>query len=102
MKSPVTVFVKEGADDQTSIIEGYSFVIQAKTKKGVAKKEGGDNFKVAISGGPSGSIPVDLKDIGNGTYLVSYKLPAPGNYVISVTLNGKPLKGYENGIKVSY
>jgi len=102
MKSPFTVFVKEGADDQTSIIEGYSFVIQAKTKKGVAKREGGDNFKVSISGGPTGSVPVDLKDIGNGTYLASYKLNAPGQYVISVTLNGKPLKGYENGIHVSY
>jgi hypothetical protein len=47
-------------------------------------------------------VHVDLKDLNNGTYLVSYKLPQPGSYVIHITLNGKPLKAYENGIHVNF
>jgi len=100
-KSPYTVMIKEGADDQTSIIESYSFVIQAKSKKGQNLKKGGDKFKVTISG-PSGNVPVDLKDLGTGQYLVTYKLPGPGKYVIHVTVDDKPLKGYENGLIVNY
>lgn len=34
--------------------------------------------------------------------VVTYKLPAPGKYTINVTVDDKPLKGYENGIVVSY
>jgi filamin len=45
-KSPFTVNVKEGADEDTSLIDSYSFVIQAKTRKGANKKDGTDDFKV--------------------------------------------------------
>ena len=101
-KSPYHVNVKEGADPEHSIIEGYSFVIQAKSKSGSNRKDGGDKFAVTIDG-PSGPVQgVDVKDIGNGTYVVSYKLPSAGNYTIHVTLNGVALKGYENGIQVTY
>jgi len=99
-KSPYTVNVKEGADNDTSVIDGYSFVIQAKTRKGANRTTGTDDFKVSITG-PT-NVAVDLKDLGNGTYLVSYKLVQQGDYVINITLNGLPLKNYENGIRVSY
>jgi len=100
-KSPYNVNVKEGADDHTTIIESYSFVIQAKTKKGANRKDGGDDFKVTITG-PRGNVPVELKDLHNGTYLVTYRLPDAGEYNISVTLNGKPLQHYSKGIRVGY
>ena len=44
-KAPYHINVKEGADNESSVIEGFSFVIQAKTKKGANKKEGGDKFE---------------------------------------------------------
>jgi hypothetical protein len=48
------------------------------------------------------SVPVQVQDAGNGTYVVTYKLTVAGKYVIHVLLNGKPLQGYANGINVSY
>jgi len=101
-KSPYFVNVREGADEQTSIIDSYSFIIQAKNKKGGLRKDGGDDFKVSIMG-PRGPVnDMSLKDMANGTYLVTYRLPDPGNYVITVTLNGKVLKHYEQGVRQSY
>eukprot|EP01114_Cavostelium_apophysatum_P014354 TRINITY_DN369_c0_g1_i1.p1 TRINITY_DN369_c0_g1~~TRINITY_DN369_c0_g1_i1.p1 ORF type:complete len:755 (+),score=260.59 TRINITY_DN369_c0_g1_i1:68-2332(+) len=100
-KSPYTVNVKEGADNSTSVIENYTFVIQAKNKKGANKTSGGDDFKVVVHG-PAGKVPVEVKDLNNGQYLVSYKLTQRGDYAIEVTLNGQPLTGYPNGLKVAY
>jgi len=91
--APFSVLVKEGADDSHSCIEGFTFTIRAKTKKNQNKKDGGDDFKVAIQG-PRGDVPdVKVKDIGDGTYLVSYKLPDSGEYSVHVTLNGKHIQG---------
>jgi len=100
-KSPYTVAVKEGADERFSIIEDYTFVIQARNKQGQNRKDGGDNFQVVISGS-NGNIPATVKDLGNGTYLVSYKLTNAGQYVIGVSVNGKALTNYAQGIRVSY
>jgi len=93
--------VKEAADEGTSLIDSYSFIIQGKTKKGALRKDGGDDFKVSITG-PRGQLNAELKDLNNGTYLVTYRLPDPGNYTIQVTVNGKVLKQVEHGIKVQY
>jgi len=100
-KSPFVVNVKEAADEGTSLIDSYSFIIQGKTKKGALRKDGGDDFKVSITG-PRGQLNAELKDLNNGTYLVTYRLPDPGNYTIQVTVNGKVLKQVEHGIKVQY
>lgn len=100
-KSPYNVVVKEGADDGTTVIEDYSFVIQARNKKGENMKTGGDHFQVVITG-PRGNIQSQLKDLGNGTYLVSYKLVDSGDYVVGVTVNGKQLQHYPRGIKTSF
>jgi len=60
--APFTVQVKEGADENHSFIENFSFVIRAKTKKQENKKDGGDDFAVEISG-PKGKVPSTVKDI---------------------------------------
>jgi len=91
--APFTVMVKEGADESNSFIENFTFTIRAKTKKGENRKDGGDDFKVDIQGS-GGAVPnVSLKDVGDGTYFCSYKLPGPGAYTVNVTLNGKHIKG---------
>mmetsp|Transcript_17569 Transcript_17569/g.24381 ORF Transcript_17569/g.24381 Transcript_17569/m.24381 type:complete len:756 (-) Transcript_17569:39-2306(-) len=92
-KNPFSVNVREGADDKYSHIEGYTFTIRAQTKQGQNKKDGGDNFKVTIHGSAGEVKDVHVKDIGDGTYLVSYKLPGPGEYTINVTVNDKHIKG---------
>jgi filamin len=91
--APFTVLVREGADEAHSFIEGYTFTIRARSKKGENRKDGGDDFKVDIQG-PSGPVPnVSLKDVGDGTYFCSYKLPGAGDYTVNVKLNGKHIKG---------
>jgi len=90
--APFSVLVKEGADDEHSLIESFTFTIRAKTKRGENKKDGGDNFTVKING-PSGNVPANIKDIGDGTYLVSYKLEESGEHKIDVMVNGKHIKG---------
>jgi len=91
--APFTVMVKEGADETHSFIENFTFTIRARTKKAENRKDGGDDFKVDIQG-PSGPVPnVSLKDVGDGTYFCSYKLPGSGSYTVNVTLNGKHIKG---------
>jgi len=91
--NPFKVLVKEGADESHSFVEGFTFTIRAKTKNATDKKDGGDDFKVTISG-PEGEVKnVNVKDIGDGTYLCSYKLGSGGEYNINVLLNGKHVKG---------
>lgn len=86
-------FSPSGADEGNSFIESYTFTIRARTKKNTNKKDGGDDFKVNIVG-PAGEVQgVVIKDLGDGTYLVSYKLPEAGEYTINVTLNGKHIQG---------
>jgi len=93
-RSPYTVNVREGADHRTSHIEGFQFVIRARTKSGKDMSRGGENFAVKGSG-PRGEVPVKLEDRQNGTYNVSYSLPAdaPGTYKFQVQVNGKDILG---------
>jgi hypothetical protein len=93
--SPYTVNVKEGAAFEYSFLEKFSFTVRTKTKSNNFKTVGGETFKVTITG-PSGEIPselIDTQDIGNGCYTVNYSLPAPGDYSISVKLNGHDIQG---------
>jgi len=95
MNSPFTVNVKEGADNDTSGIEQYTFSIRARTKKGLDKKVGGDNFAVKIVNAQTSNAieGVKIKDNGDGSYLCSYKLPESGDYKIHVLLNNRDIKG---------
>merc|ERR1712193_477960 len=77
-----------------SVVENYTFTIQAKTAAGENRNEGGENFQVNITG-PSGPVDsVEISDKGDGKYFVSYSLPdVTGEYTISVTVNGEDIKG---------
>jgi hypothetical protein len=66
--------------------------VQAATRNGKIKTTGGDNFFAVITG-PSGQVPAQVLDVGNGTYNVSYQLPGPGQYSVSVKVQGKEIRG---------
>jgi len=68
------------------------FTIEARDKNGKRRIEGGDPFKVDIQG-PTGPVPVDVVDNGDGTYQVTYHPDDAGRHDIAVTLEGKPIKG---------
>jgi len=92
--SAFTVDVNEGADENHSGIEQFTFTIRARTKNGGDKKVGGDAFSVAVHSQAGEEVPdVKLKDLGDGSYHVAYKLPGPGDYAIDVMVNGKHIKG---------
>jgi len=62
-------------------------------KRGNNMLEGGENVQVKITG-PKGAVPVDLRDMKNGAYAVSYQLGSEsGEYTISVTINGEDVVG---------
>jgi hypothetical protein len=92
--SPYTVAVKEGASWEYTQIERYQFTIRSKTKAGQNKLVGGEEFGIAIE--DSNSAPVNdlsVTDVGDGSYLCDFSLPAPGEYNLSVRLNGHDIRG---------
>jgi len=93
--TPVTVNVKEGASHNNTHIDSFSFVIRTKTEANEDKKEGGETFNVKIvhEGTNEEVKKVNIKDIGDGTYVVSYNLPDPGHYSVHVLLNDHHIKG---------
>jgi len=66
--------------------------VQSATRNGKIKTTGGDNFFATITG-PSGQVPAQVLDVGNGTYNVSYQLPGAGQYSVSVKVQGKDIRG---------
>jgi len=91
--APYKVGVKAGASAAYSVVENYTFTIQAKTTAGENRNEGGEDFKVSIAG-KNGPVVAELRDLNDGRYAVSYRLPeATGEYTISVTVNGENIKG---------
>jgi len=66
--------------------------VQAATRNGQIKTQGGDVFVATITG-PSGQVPAKVLDNGNGTYNVSYQLASSGQYSVSVKVNGKDIRG---------
>jgi filamin len=90
--SAFDVNVREGADERFTIIESYSFVIRAKTKKNNNKKTGGDNIKVNINGRRGPVKDVKLSDNKDGTYTANFALPESGDYQVNVLLNEKDIK----------
>jgi filamin len=91
--SPYSVNVREGADHRTSGIESFQFVIRARTKSGKDMQRGGEKFEVGIRG-PSGQIQANVQDVGNGTYVVSYKIPPQkGQFQFDIKVNGQHIQG---------
>ena len=92
--APFTVNIKAGSSAAFSVVENYTFTIQAKTSAGENRVEGGEDFKVTITGANGPVDTVELTDKGDGKYFVSYSLPdAAGEYSIAVTVNGENIKG---------
>jgi len=66
--------------------------VQAANRSGRNRTEGGDAFTGEIRG-PGGGVPSRVVDNNNGTYAISYSLPQPGTYTVSVKLQNKDIKG---------
>eukprot|EP01121_Diplochlamys_sp_Union-15-3_P003392 TRINITY_DN1324_c0_g1_i1.p1 TRINITY_DN1324_c0_g1~~TRINITY_DN1324_c0_g1_i1.p1 ORF type:complete len:402 (-),score=132.44 TRINITY_DN1324_c0_g1_i1:39-1244(-) len=94
--TPFNVDILEGADAEYSAIERVAVVncavtVKAYTRKGVPKTTSGDVAVIKVTG-PEGDVPCEIIDNKNGTYTVKYQA-VPGDYHISATLNGKPVRG---------
>jgi hypothetical protein len=70
----------------------FSAHVQAATRDGMPKTDGGDKFLAAITG-PTGDVANRVDDNGNGTYSVHYTLPGAGEYSISVKVQNKDIAG---------
>jgi filamin len=99
--SPYNINVREGADHTTSFIDAQQFVVRARTKTGKNMTKGGEAFTATVQG-PAGPHQVQLADKNDGTYVVSYNLPAAqkGNYAFSVQVTKKDIVG--SPFNVSY
>lgn len=89
--SAYKVRIDAGAFAGTTAIRSFAFVVETRTRTNEIKGVGGEsgNFEVTVSG--AGNPVADLVDQGDGTYLVSYSLPARGQYSVSCKLNGKDI-----------
>jgi len=102
--SPIDVLIDPGTVAENCIAYGPGlepgnldtepahFTIEARDKNGKKRTEGGDPFKVEVMG-PTGPVPVNVVDNGDGTYQVTYEPKDAGRHDIAVTLEGKPIKG---------
>lgn len=86
------VDIKPGAWPGNTYIENFYFTVRTVDKRGANKTFGGEDVKVVVSG-PSGDVPAQLQDRGDGTYHVTYQALASGNYQVSVLLNGQNIRG---------
>jgi len=84
--------VKPSAWARNTFIKDYSFVVQTRDKNDKDLHEGGQEVAVEIKG-PKGVVKADLKDNGDGTYVVHYNIRDKGEYKINVTVDGTSVKG---------
>ena len=96
-KSPYEVIVGEGVDNNKSGVDCFQFTIQAKTKRGSAVKPGNAKFSVKISNNETKEeVPeenIDVKNLKEAKYRVTYKVPGHGEYTIHCLLNNRDIKG---------
>lgn len=88
-----------------------SFQVVTKDADGRKIPNGGVQIKVRVSPGVGvgGSDQEGMvKDVGDGTYTVTYVVPKRGNYMVHVECNGKPIMGspfpvfFSQGTKVFF
>jgi len=100
---PMMTYISYYRDYWTSLMDKLAFPeactfasftchVQAAKKNGQRKVDGGDQFQGSVTG-PNGTVPAHVVDNNNGTYAISYTLPQPGKYTISVKLQNKEIKG---------
>lgn len=73
-----------------------SFVVVTKDSDGRKVPNGGAQVKVKVSPGVGvgGSEQEGIvKDMGDGSYTVTYVVPKRGNYMLSVECDGRPIMG---------
>ncbi|XP_057766239.1 uncharacterized protein LOC130986750 isoform X2 [Salvia miltiorrhiza] len=75
---------------------GATFAVVTKDSEGRKVARGGAQVKVRVSPGVGvGGNEQDgiVKDMGDGSYSVTYVVPKRGNYMVNVECNGKPIMG---------
>lgn len=73
-----------------------TFMVVTKDADGRKVLSGGAQIKVKVSPGVGvgGSEQEGMvKDMGDGTYTVTYIVPKRGNYMVNIECNGKPIMG---------
>jgi filamin len=90
-KAPYKVHIEEGADADNSGLEGFSFKIRAKNKRGGNMTKGGVKFDCKIEG--PAEVPLEYHDNGDGLYVVNYLISEPGDYQIFVKMDGRNIQG---------
>ncbi|XP_022761863.1 uncharacterized protein LOC111307841 isoform X2 [Durio zibethinus] len=73
-----------------------TFMVVTKDADGRKVQSGGAQIKVKVSPGVGvgGSEQEGIvKDMGDGTYTVTYVVPKRGNYMVNIECNGKPIMG---------
>ncbi|OWM64279.1 hypothetical protein CDL15_Pgr018851 [Punica granatum] len=73
-----------------------SFMVTTKDAEGRKVPNGGSEIKVKVvpGVGVGGSEQEGIvKDMGDGTYTVTYVVPKRGNYMVHIDCNGKPIMG---------
>lgn len=73
-----------------------TFVLVTKDSDGRKIPHGGAEIKVNVSPGVGvgGSDQEGIvKDLGDGSYTITYVVPKRGNYMVTIDINGKPVMG---------
>lgn len=94
---PTNLHVHAGAVAAKCVVEGpgveggvvnrdLPFLVQAMDKNGQPLRHGGDIFQVNVNG-PTGKVPCEIKDNGDGTYSGMYRPTIPGSYKLDLMLN---------------
>ena len=94
--SPYNVEVEEGADEEETTVGHYGFTIIARDRFGEPMTTGGARVEVQIRLDAPDAQPIEgitVEDNGDGTYTSEYDIEEPGEYIISITINGRRLKG---------
>ncbi|ETN24826.1 hypothetical protein PPTG_01014 [Phytophthora nicotianae INRA-310] len=71
--------------------EPTCFIVQARDAQHNLRTRGGDEFIVEISADESGPMflpSLQIQDLINGKYLVSYTVPSPGEYQVKIEFQG--------------
>jgi hypothetical protein len=92
--SQYQIKVDAGPYAENSGIEQFSFVVRTKDRKNNVLNLGGFlKFITCNIDGPEECEKPEVEDVGDGRYIVTYKLPAPGDYKVNFKINGRHIKG---------
>jgi len=101
--APIKIAIKKPADPTKSYAEGPGLVRAWDNKPNVFKVHAMDEDGQRVSGEPvtvkvhpkdgkGESVPVSVKDNGDGTYDVAYNADKPGDYVVDARIRDVPIK----------